>query len=171
MVYETIQGNKENKERVTTERLRKSMVKVIEYLHEEFDGFEDGGIPVGHIARDIEALARWLEQPEEDPKQKKYYGWRNYETWLAYLWLTNDEQTYFHWQDRASLAFEQATIDSDELFTRRETASLLLAKQMKWELEPEEANYGSFEQDLYRSAYEQIQWYEIATTFIDEVTE
>ena len=27
-------------------------------------------------------------------KNETYNGWTNYETWLAYCWLTNDQETY-----------------------------------------------------------------------------
>ena len=169
MAYET---SRKRTERVSKDLLLESVDIITEYLHEELREFEAGEeIPKEHVAFHVQRLTQWRNQPQESATAKGHKGWGNYETWLTNLWLTNDSQTYLHWQDRASLAFEQATIDSDELFTRRETASLLLIKQMKLELKREEKKYCSFEQDLYRSAFEQIQWDEIATTFIDEVTE
>jgi hypothetical protein len=31
----------------------------------------------------------------------KYHGYSNRETWLVYIWISNDEDTYSHWKSRA----------------------------------------------------------------------
>ena len=31
---------------------------------------------------------------------KSYNGWKNFETWVVNLWLTNEQYPYEYWMDR-----------------------------------------------------------------------
>lgn len=31
----------------------------------------------------------------------EYNGWKNYQTWLTYTWLTNDEEEWSYWSELA----------------------------------------------------------------------
>ena len=165
MAYETIQGNKE---RVTIERLRKSMVKVIEYLHEEFDGFEDDEIPVGHIARDIETMARWCNQPEEQPKQTAYNGWENRETWLVALWLDNDRETANLWRNRANEILNEYSHPEDA-HCKNPLAAGELAEELRDAVEPDDMPILGLHNDLLHAAFAEVCWHEIAMQYIEDI--
>lgn len=85
----------------------------------------------------------------------RYNGWSNYETWAANLWLTNDAGGDEWLRDNAQECFEDAEGDRSE-------AAIELAGRIESfhdEFYPEVS--GLFA-DLLRSAYDAIDWREIA---------
>ena len=77
-----------------------------------------------------------------------YNGWSNRETWLASLWLTNDQASY-------SLLLEaQRTGDSD--FARADWLERELREQLA-----EEASDASMWSDLLSTAFHRINWVEV----------
>ena len=152
--------------------LLESVDIITEYLHEELREFEEGAeIPEGHVAFHVQRLTQWRNQPPEPKTEEGYNGWRNYETWLANLWQTNDSETYCYCQELARNALSKFPVEGDGVFTQREAAALELARLMKEESEPEEAGYCSFFSDLLNAALAEIDWYEIAVYFLDEIAE
>jgi hypothetical protein len=99
-----------------------------------------------------------------------YNGWRNYETWLTNLWLTNDQGTYEYWRDMARAAWRDA--EATNILTRQEVARKDLANQLKDETEeyspcPEAGLYS----DLLNSALSEIDWYEVAEAFLEDISD
>ena len=84
----------------------------------------------------------------------KYNGWTNYETWNANLWLDQD-----YWFDQAK--------ESDSIGT--------LAERMKDDAqytmdETIDVDHGMFA-DLIQSAFDAINWFEIAEHIFEDVNE
>ena len=77
-----------------------------------------------------------------------YQGWSNRETWLAYLWLTNDEQSY-------SLLRETSHAGGD-LFEQAER----LEEQLRDQLD-DEASEANMWCDLLTTAFDRINWLEV----------
>ena len=152
--------------------LLESVDIITEYLHEELREFEEGAeIPEGHVAFHVQRLTQWRNQPPEPKTEEGHNGWRNYETWLANLWQTNDSDTYFYRQELARNALSKFPVEGDGVFTQREAAALELARLMKEESEPEDLGYSGFFTDLLIADLAEIDWYEIATYFLDETNE
>ena len=40
-------------------------------------------------------------------KNQKYNGWKNWETWVVNLWITNDEQHYNYFMKKAGKGLEE----------------------------------------------------------------
>jgi len=77
-----------------------------------------------------------------------YNGWSNRETWLASLWLTNDQASY-------NLLLEaQRAGDSD--FARADWLERELREQLN-----EEAGDASMWADLLNTAFYRINWVEV----------
>ena len=89
-----------------------------------------------------------------------YNGWANYETWVAKLWLDNEEGSFNYWQERA----RELKGEGGEHIT------LALADELKGmhdEDNPlEEAGVYT---DLLNSALGEVNWYEIAESILEEV--
>ena len=77
-----------------------------------------------------------------------YNGWSNRETWLASLWLTNDESSYYN-------MLRVLKQDSD-CFTKAESLEALLRLVLE-----DKASEASFWSDLLNSAFSRIDWVEI----------
>lgn len=90
-----------------------------------------------------------------------YSGWRNYETWVVKLWIDNDESSYNYWQERAKETLKDAA-----------TPTVELADELKYTHEAadptEEAGVYT---DLLYSALGEVNWYEIAESILEEVSE
>jgi hypothetical protein len=77
-----------------------------------------------------------------------YQGWSNRETWLASLWLNNDEASY-------ALLLE-AGRQGEEPFDRADW----LERQLREQLD-DEAGDASFWSDLLSTAFSRINWVEV----------
>lgn len=101
-----------------------------------------------------------------------YNGWTNYETWNVKLWLDNDQGTQEYWKERAQESFDNAVLK--EFFTRKEQAALDLADVLKIELDDNMEEMGvpalsGFYADLLNAALSEVNWHEIAKSFIDDL--
>ena len=83
-------------------------------------------------------------------------GWSNRETWLANLWLTNDEYSYS--------VLMQATERKGEPYEKAYWLEHRLRDQLDCELE-----VASLWQDLLRTAFDRINWVEVIESNTEEV--
>ena len=104
---------------------------------------------------------------------KQYNGWTNYETWVVKLWMDNDEGTYVHWREEARDVYEHAMAQGDQIGS----AAYTLAECLKQDHEAD-SNHpvfkearGSVYSDLLQAALDEVNWYEIATSLLDDVAE
>lgn len=82
------------------------------------------------------------------PEANKYNGWSNRETWVANLWLTNDQASYF--------LLLEALKRSDSDYTCAEW----LREQLRDQLD-EEAGSASMWSDLLSTAFYRVDWVEV----------
>ena len=98
----------------------------------------------------------------------KYNGWTNYETWNINLWMGESDSYY---REMAQDAYDNAVIQY-EWQTKDSAAITDLAEQLKDQHQEamDELNLqnGPFF-DLLGCALSEVNWYEIARHFIDEV--
>ncbi len=106
---------------------------------------------------------------------ESYNGWTNYETWAVHLWLTNEQGSYFYWQEQARSHIEDAPGSQQVrggIWTEEQAARFGLADQFREELEDGQPIQGaSVYSDLLSSVLDDVNWSEIAQAFIDEAEE
>lgn len=95
-----------------------------------------------------------------------YNGWSNYETWAVNLWLSNEEGCYRYWTDRTrELIAECADEDADR------SALARLAEEFKGAIHESCAiEKASLAADLMNAALGEVDWCEIARSWIDDET-
>jgi hypothetical protein len=102
--------------------------------------------------------------------ESTYNGWRNYETWVTNLWLSNEEGTYDHWREEARKAWREA--EATDIFTRYQVARHELAKHLKDEIEEHcPCWYAGLYGDLLNAALSEIDWYEVAEAFLEDIAD
>ena len=117
-----------------------------------------------------------------------YNGWTNYETWVANLWMDNDEGSQDYWRERATeqvkaldrSSHEKAGDDNFDpsdlkLFPlstdEADEAALDFAEELKeWHFDNIPENEGVYG-DLLTAAIGEVNWYEIARHMIDGLAE
>ena len=112
---------------------------------------------------------------------KKYNGWTNYETWLVKAHIDNDEGTQRYWLDVARDCWRRS--EPEPHFTRKENAAFALRDRLKEEHDTAAGDLldagrsfsgnpatGVF-RDLLRAAISEVNFQEIASHLIDDVSE
>ena len=94
--------------------------------------------------------------------EQGHNGWKNYPTWNVNLWLSNDEGLYHQ-----TVAMVSETRDHAKL-VRVETADMLKSF-VRDELAPELG--ASFAADLLGFALDQVDWFEIADAWLEDLAE
>ena len=96
----------------------------------------------------------------------KYNGWTNYETWNVALWIDNEEGSYNHWREQAREALEAKDNDKDDAIS-------LLSDQLANEIKEGNplAGENNMYSDILSANLSAVDWYEIASNWIDEVYE
>lgn len=100
---------------------------------------------------------------------KEYNGWTNYETWAANLWLTNDDGTDSLCREMAADEYQNA--EAEDYKERREEATQPLAEALKAMIEENSPEVTGLYADLLNAALSEIDWYEIAEHFLEDVGE
>ncbi|MFO0888321.1 MAG: DUF6573 family protein [Isosphaeraceae bacterium] len=92
--------------------------------------------------------------------KETYNGWTNYETWAVKLWLDNEPTSYHHWTERARSwkAEEDACGFAEELKEAVQDGNPL-------------AEAASVYADLLSAAISDVDWLEIAESYLDDVEE
>lgn len=99
---------------------------------------------------------------------QKYNGWTNYETWYTALWLNNDESSQALCNELAGQAYGDA--EEEAPFSHAENATFALAEQIKELFESDEQIPTSgWVADAVNIYLSEVNWYEIAKHYIDEV--
>lgn len=106
--------------------------------------------------------------------QKEYNGWTNYETWVVNLWMDNDEGSQNYWNGRAQEIYNEA--EASDYSTREQNAVRDLADEMKTQHDDTECDLleaanlsSSVWADLLNAALSEVNWYEIAEHYIENV--
>ena len=94
-------------------------------------------------------------------KENTYNGWTNYCTWVAALWLNNEETTYKYFR---GLAAEIKQEEADEKARKYQLENAI--KEFIEENAPELS--ASMYSDLLGFAMQEINYYEIASNILEE---
>lgn len=98
-----------------------------------------------------------------------YNGWKNYETWNVALWIDNDQGSYSQRQEMTQDAWKNA--EASKTFTKIEQAKIDLADALKEWIEDQNplAEEASMFTDLLNAALSEVDWYEMAENFLEDV--
>ena len=83
-----------------------------------------------------------------------YNGWKNYETWVVHLWLSNDEPLYREAREMALRGYDMDHHRADAF--------------KDWVEEMALEGIEGFQSYLISSALADVDWEEVATAFEDE---
>jgi hypothetical protein len=120
-------------------------------------------------AKDIDDAAQQLWRLAPRPQPKGCNGWTNYETWNLALWIGNERGSYEYWRERTAESYRNAV--ASKPFTKAERAKLDLADALKDETEENIPELQGFYADVLRAAVSEVNWYEIASNWVDEAVE
>lgn len=90
-----------------------------------------------------------------------YNGWPNRETWLVFVWVMNDEQSYRYWREATRLIKRQKSTDSERLCA--------LASQLERELgDADEPIKSGMLKDLAQHALGMVEWGKLAESLLED---
>jgi hypothetical protein len=101
-----------------------------------------------------------------------YNGWKNYPTWCVNLWLSNEEPLYLEALARTREILEDKHPSTDVWTvdeSRRFNTADMLKSWVRDELAPDLG--ASFGEDLLGYALDQVDWHEIADSWIEQASD
>jgi len=101
-----------------------------------------------------------------------YNGWKNYETWNVALWIDNDQGSYSQRCEMAQECWEESEYNNAyKGESREDAAKRLLAERLKDWIDGMNpiASEASLFTDLLGAALGEVDWYEIAGNFLEDV--
>ena len=127
-----------------------------------------------HPTIHVERLTRWLAKNNRGHSlgQNKLAenGMSNLETWTTYEWLKGDDFQSRYWKLQAEETWERLGEEVDD-GSQPELATYILADLMRERLVPEFIPGCDFIQLLFRSAYDEVDWLEVASLFLEQVSD
>lgn len=100
-----------------------------------------------------------------------YNGWRNYETWAVALWIDNEQGSYSYSREMVSDAVESHALDPNTEPGETVSVSDIADRLKDWIEESAPEMEASLYSDLLNAALSEVDWYEIAENYLEEVTE
>lgn len=97
-------------------------------------------------------------------------GWTNYETWCVHVWISNDQSSQAYSNELAVDAIVQEYRDGDEELSgdkKRDRAVYALSKTLHDWVEEGAPEVEGMYSDLLRSAIEEVNFYELAGSYVD----
>lgn len=119
---------------------------------------------LGYQISKIQPIEEVAEVREITPDEKGYNGWENYETWATKLWLDNEEWAYNDVTEQANEHVELSLGDY-------EFSNWLQDYVDTHMINGETESVAGLAADLLNSAVSEIDWFEIAKSFLDEAKE
>lgn len=99
-------------------------------------------------------------------QEKGYQGWANYETWCVNLWLSNDQGLYNATQEIVREAIAGDSVPDWQQASAAQAIQEFVESFPEVEAVTEQA---SFVSDLLRASLSEVDWYEIAGTWMEEL--
>ncbi len=99
-----------------------------------------------------------------------FNGWANYETWLVNLHMDNDQASQESFLEMAQDVV--SSVEASEYLTKEQEERYQLADRIKEAIEVStEANESSLASDLVRAALGNVNWNEIADSWLAQARE
>jgi hypothetical protein len=98
-----------------------------------------------------------------------YNGWTNYETWCVNLHISNVQSEQDYWNERTRFCMDNHPYANNYLDARCELAESL--QDTMYEKYEEQKPDNAILADLLRAALSEVNWHEIAQSFVDTVKE
>ncbi len=104
---------------------------------------------------------------------KKYNGYSSFETWTLALWMNNDQGSYERYRELAREIREIQGRKAAEYLSKREVEVVALAEALREEFEEDSpvAQHISVYADLMNAALAEVDWHELASNLLDDITE
>ncbi len=107
---------------------------------------------------------------------QKYNGWSSYETWATALWINNEQGSQEYAYELVRTAQEEAAEKGDDspidLPIHDRTVRILVERLEDWVTEEMIPDLGAtLAADLLGAAVSEIDWYELAKSFIEDFEE
>lgn len=101
--------------------------------------------------------------------EQTYNGWSNYETWAVNLWINNEESSHNWMNEQVEKSITASTYDDG---LDKEAAVYDLANRVLTSMQSDMPDLGgSVWDDLLNSAFQDVNWREIADNAISIATE
>jgi hypothetical protein len=101
--------------------------------------------------------------------ENSHNGWTNYQTWVVNLWIDNDEGMHETMREWAQECMQDAIDKGCDADSARNDATYELGQRIEqWHDEYAPETQGVFA-DLLTRALGQVNWYEIAENYIDDL--
>ena len=107
-----------------------------------------------------------IEDVEEPIEDDTYNGWKNKETWLVNIWLSNDYDLYKHYVSTLTEIVEK---QSNVLNNNGNVMEEL--KEIVWEIYRDEHRENGLINDLIQTSLSNVDWSRLAEHYIDDIKE